>query len=586
MPDASVQDSAVTSRSLPGDDQASRVSLLSTAILAAVGAMLRRPDGTGMLPLWAAAAFQLPVLLVWLSQRCRSRSTGRSEPRGIEPWLTLAVLAGVLTAAILRADPRIFFIGTTIFVVGAILLDSLSRYYKSIDNRIDKPLELFRAVSRHWLLLIAGATLLLSLPLATRSGVPDYAHNFWSHVLDNAVAAVGAACLVGNTIYGFSQEYTRFGQTVLIFTTQLAGVGFCAIGLAIMGPCLPRRIRLKTVLYTAFGLQLCAILVMGFTRSNAVSIGDGLWKGLVHACSALWNSGFLIRDTGSIALHSNRASFVCITALSIVGSLGLPVILDLIRGRTWTGGTNSSNDPPRTELFPLHRLTQFEAAAALLLLVIGACLLFFFETPGALPDAWVPDRPFDLGEHRIALRDETGHADRWRRAVFVSALLRSAGMHAIPISEGSLSWPSCGLVIGWMFIGGSAGGVGGGIRVSAFLLTAICVLYGKRSWADHRGGLEARRFILSRIPLALFGWICIHLAAAVAFTTGTDATIYEAVMETAAAINGVGLTTDLSLHLTPAGRLAMMLLFIVGRWLPVLFWLHLADRIARCLHRG
>jgi len=578
MPDASIQESDASVSFEPVARTASNFYLVAAAMVAACAAVARGPDGVELLPVWAASALQLPALVLWLKNRCRPRRSGQIDKGSIEPWLTIVVVAGAFGVAILRRDAGLFFLGTTLFIAGGLLLDGLARLTQKVDNNIDKPLELLRVFLRPWGLLIAAATVLLTLPIATRSGVPDYAHNFWNHVLDNAFAAVGAACLVGNTVYGFTYEYTRFGQAVLLLTTQLAGIGFCAIGLAIVGPYLSRRIRLRRVLHVAFGLQVMAFFVLCLARSDHTSLWDGLWNAVVHAGSALWNSGLVIRDDGFEFLHSNRVSFVCITILATAGSLGLPVILSLTRGR-------SKTKPARNETIPIRRLPQFEAAIALALLFFGAFFLFYFETPGALPDAWIPDRPFDLGEHRIALRDETGHAQRWRRAVYVSALLRSAGMHAIPISEGALSRPSCGLVLVWMFLGGSAGGVAGGIRTTAILLPALCVLYGRRSWAEHPGGAAVRRLILSCVPIFVFAWLCIHVIAAFALLSGSDATVHEAVFETATALDGVGFSTDLTLHLTPGGRLAMIALFVVGRWLPIIFWLYVSDRIARTLGR-
>ncbi|MFQ5501969.1 MAG: potassium transporter TrkG [Phycisphaerae bacterium] len=560
---------------------ASKPSLIAAIIVAALAASVRGPNSTGLLPIWATQVLQLPALLLWLGLRC----SPRRFKTGIEPWLTMMVIAGAIAVAILRRDSGLFLLGTTLFIAGGLLLDELAHLYQQVDQNINQPLGLLRVMVRPWCLLILVATTLLSMPAATRSGVPDYTHNFWSHILDNTFAAVGAACLAGNTIYGFTHEYTRFGQAVLMLTTQLAGIGFCAIGLAIITPFLSRRIRLRRVLQVAFGLQIAALFVLCLARSDGISLGDGLWNAAVHAGSALWNSGLVVRDDGFEFLHANRASFTIITILAIVGSIGLPVIMNMIHGRSKTKSAGSSEHPSRIDMIPTRRLPQFEAAIALALLFFGAFFLFYFETPGALPNAWVPNLPFDLGEHRIALRDETGHSQRWRRAVYVSALLRSAGMQAIPISEGALSRPSCGLVLLWMFVGGSAGGVAGGIRTTAILLPALCVLYGRRSWAQHAGGPAVRRLILSRVPIFVFVWLCIHVIAAVALLSGSDATVHEAVFETATALNGVGFSTDLSLHLTPEGRLAMIALFVVGRWLPIVFWLYLSDRIARSLGR-
>jgi Trk-type K+ transport system membrane component len=52
------------------------------------------------------------------------------------------------------------------------------------------------------------------------------------------------------------------------------------------------------------------------------------------------------------------------------------------------------------------------------------------------------------------------------------------------------------------------------------------------------------------------------------------------VFESVAAMNGVGLSTGLSLHLTWAGRLVMIGVMVVGCWAPVVFWARLVERVS------
>ena len=80
-------------------------------------------------------------------------------------------------------------------------------------------------------------------------------------------------------------------------------------------------------------------------------------------------------------------------------------------------------------------------------------------------------------------------------------------------------------------------------------------------------------------------WLLVNTACVVAIAIVTDATRYEVVFEGVAACNSVGLSTGLSLHLSWIGRMIMILVMIVGRALPVAYWLNVTRELTRCLRR-
>jgi len=564
--------------------------LWAAALVAAICAVLaRQADGGSVLHATVESALQTPLLAIWLFRRCGRRR--RADSRAADRWLTVLVLAGGVAIAAFHGRVSLFFLSATVFIGGSLLLECLARLYRKLDAQIDEPLSLLWTVWRPWWMLVLASTLLLSIPLGTRSAVPDYRHSFWNHVLDNAFAAAGSACLVGGSVYNVGEEYSFFGQAVLVLTTLLAGVCFSAIGLAMIRPYLRSCVRLRSVLLWSCGLQLAAAAIMlgSWHNADAATPAARAWWGIVHAGSAIWNSGTLLRADGLAPYLQSRTVFMCIATLSIVGSLGMPVLLDLFkrprpRDPDANRGRTVGRDP-KTITPPYQRLPQFEALAALILLTCAAAFLFYCETPRALPQTLVPDRPFDLGQGRVAMRDDMAPLDRWTTAVFVSGTLRSAGLQSIPVSEGALSWPSFGMMLTWMAIGGSVGGLAGGMRTSALLLPIICLFSPKQAWGARTGGPGLRRFMLMRVSLFLGAWLVVCVAAVLVLGAATTTTPYERVFEGVAAVNGVGLTTGLSIHLTPAGRLVMIGLFIVGRFAPAAFWLWLAGRIGAHLGR-
>ncbi|MCG8408781.1 MAG: hypothetical protein MI923_26545 [Phycisphaerales bacterium] len=569
---------------LPGATGRPSGAFFICAVPAIGAALAREAGGSSVSSGLLEAVLQTPLILIWILQRCSG--FGRRAVRNADRWLTAIVLTGGVGVSIYRGDVALFFLTATVFIAGSLLLESLERTYQRMDDLLDQPLALLSFFWKRWLALVLITTILLSIPLAVQSAVPDYTYNFWNHVLNSAFAAVGAACLVGSSIYSLGEDYTHFGLGVLVVTSQLAGLGFSAIGLSIIRPFLWNRIRLRTVLAVAMGLQLLAVAVLAalWHETDTPTIWQRCGWGFVYAGDAIWNTGLILRPNGLASYVSNHAVFVCITTLSIVGSLGIPVILDLVQGRSGADRENPGKQTAARDPSPLQLLPRFEAAGAFLLLLLGAILLFYFETPMALSAKYVPERPFDLGQQQVALRDDMDNGQRWSLAVFVSSTLRSAGLQSIPVSEGAVSWPSYGVLLIWMFIGGSAAGVSGGGRISSFVLLAICLFCGRQSWGTKSGDAALRRSIMRRVPMFILAWLAINILACFGLFLVSSGSSYERVFESSAAVNNVSLTTGLSIHLTPPGRLVMIFSMIAGRLIPVFFWLQLADQIRQRFH--
>ena len=362
----------------------------------------------------------------------------------------------------------------------------------------------------------------------------------------------------------------------MYLTSQLAGIGLAAIGLSIIRPFLNNAVRFKTLLLAAFALQLAAVIATygAWTPSDAPTVADRIWWSCVHAASAVWNNGFMLHESGLADYLSKRTVFISMTTLAIVGSVGLPIIIDILKGRAPTEAKSASGREPAT-LRSWRRLPQWEAGGAFIMLTAATFMLWFCETPGRIPESLIPPRPIDFGNSQIVLRDVVSPGARWSLAVYVSSTIRSAGMQSSPMVEGAVSWPSFTLLIAWMIVGGSAGGVAGGLRMTSLLLVVICLL------AAGSSRTEARNRVLRAVGLFIPIWLAVNIAAVGLLAASTDGDWYELTFESVAAVNSVGLSTGLSVHLTWAGRLAMILIMLTGRVLPLLFWSSIARHVRR-----
>ena len=588
-------------------------------LLIAVGAALARtPDGRSILPAWAELLAQMPAMMVWMFAQYQSRRGARvrayesnsvsrttntvqreSLPSPVSASLEsdeqtrallspgrltagLIALAGGAAIAIVEREIRIVGLSATAFLAISALVDWLRTAYVRLSVAIENGTGIFGVLIRRWPILVLVGAALLALPAATQSGVPDYRHNFLNHLLDSLFSSTSAACLVGVTIRSFGEDHTRFGQTVLVALSQIAGMGFAAAGLAIIRPFLQRRLRLSTVLLASVGLQLIAAAVMfpAWRETDAAGALDRAWWGLIHAGSAMWNTGLTMRTDGLAAYFMDYRVSICVTTLAIAGSIGLPVLIDLILPHPARGnapGTTSQSDAEDQSIVPslvlvrLKKLPELDAVAATVLIGLGALLLWYFDHPASRTYDLIPAREMLMAEDRTSLGD-IPVGQRWSMSLLISATVRSAGLQSIPLSAGSLTWLSFGLILIWMLIGGGAGGVAGGMRTSALMLPLLLLRMPVHS--DRSRAL--RRDLLKRLLIIIVGMVGLNAVAVLALLFVTDATAYEALFEGVATTNGVGLSTGLSLHLTPIARLVMIGLIIMGRLGPLYLWLRLS----------
>jgi len=558
--------------------------LLVLAAIAAAGALARDAWGGPLVGSWALFATQILLIGAWLARVYLSSPSSSSPPETVSNTSRMfdRILGGLMVVAavgigIARSSLDAGLTALTLFICGSLAVDAGRRLFDRAAAMVDDAPAMVRLLLPTWFAAMVIATAVLSLPISTEPSVPDYRHNFWLHISNNAYAVAAAGCLSGTTIYGYGEDYTFFGQVVLWLLTQLSGCTFAAIGLATMRPFLQRAISLRAVLLWAMGLQVfaAAALYSQWSPADAPTPVDRLWWGAVHGGDAIWNTGLILKANGLAHYLIAGPVYGVITMLAIAGSLGLPLVFDLVLG---PGKTNSDKAGQAVEP-PWKALPAWEAGAAFWLLLAGAILLVIFETPGWLPDSWTATRPFEFSSRQIALRDDMSLGQRASLAIHLSAMLRSAGIQSIPLSEGGSSYPTHVLMVLWMLVGGSIAGPAGGLRVSTIMLLLICVFSGRHRWSGVPNGEALRCSTRRRLAGFMLLWLAVNAGTALLLALLTDGTRREIVFDSVAAVNTVGLTTGLILHLSWPGRMLLVMAMLAGRLLPVVFWAKLARQL-------
>ena len=91
-----------------------------------------------------------------------------------------------------------------------------------------------RVIAQGFALIILVGALLLTLPIATRTGEVNF--------LNALFTATSATCVTGLVVADTFQNWTIFGQIVIISLIQIGGLGFMTVGVYI-SILLKRRIR-------------------------------------------------------------------------------------------------------------------------------------------------------------------------------------------------------------------------------------------------------------------------------------------------------------------------------------------------------
>ncbi len=407
-----------------------------------------------------------------------------------------------------------------------------------------------RIVAGSFAAIILLGTILLSLPIASRSGTSP-------GILTCLFTATSATCVTGLVLVDTVTQWTLFGQGVILVMIQLGGLGFVTI-LTLISMLLRRKIGLSerllvvsnfnlsslsgvvglvryTVKWTAiFELSGAALLMTRFIPAFGVS--RGLWYSVFHAVSAFCNAGFDLLGRGTpfqslLPFQRDPVVLGTIMALIVIGGLGFVVWSDIghrkQRGR-----------------LALYTKLVLGMTAALILLGAAVTLGVEWHNPDTLgPMPW------------------------WEKIVnafFQSVTFRTAGFSSI--DQGGLRDTTLALGCILMLIGGSSGSTAGGVKTGTVAVLALGL------WADLKGGGAAviggrslnRRQQNSAVTLTLTVGL-LFIIGSMFLSLLEDLPFMSAAFEVASALGTVGLTVGITPGLTPVSRVLLILLMYLGR---------------------
>lgn len=457
---------------------------------------------------------------------------------------------------------------------------------KAVQARIDASMLLIGGFA---FLILAGTGLLL-LPRA----VPDGNRPLYG--IDALFTATSAACVTGLTFLDTGSEFSRFGQWVILCLVQLGGLGIITAGtmLVLRGgrrfaqggnesksvePTRPWQIVETVVLSTLLIELIGACLLVPVWGAGR----EAVFAALFHSVMAFCTAGFSLQKDSLISLREHWQVILIIPLLTILGSLGLPVLLELVRGVPGTLrhgvvrllGLKRPSSPPRLSV--QGRLLL----AVMILLVaagpVGILLLNPARTDksvGQASDTMAGVKGGDLTDWQDQPLEQ-----RLAQAWFQGIEAQSGGLVTMDLND--LTSAGKLWLILLMFVGGSPASAAGGLRtVTLAILVAVVWSTLRRRERVMVLGCEISpgqiRRVLTLTALYVAGLVLGTLALAV--SQGPASRFMDVLFEAVSAFSTAGVSLGETLRLVPESRAVVVVLMVLGRLGPLVLAMALLPR--------
>lgn len=406
-----------------------------------------------------------------------------------------------------------------------------------------------QTIALGFLLIIAAGTILLMLPVASKSGGSSGFFNAF-------FTATSSTCVTGLVVVDTYANWSLFGQFIILLLIQIGGLGFITIGVY-FSIFLKRRIGLKErnliqesmntlqiggtvrlvrkiVRYTLIFEGVGALLLM-IRFIPQFGIAEGIWYGIFHSISAFCNAGFdlmgKMEPYSSLVMYADDVLVnLVIMSLIIIGGIGF-IVWDDISIHKW-----------KVKEYMLH--TKIVLAMTFMLILVGSVCFYLFE------------------HQNLAALDARGQV---LASVFGAVTPRTAGFNTI--DTGSYTEATRMLNVMLMFIGGSPGSTAGGIKTT----TMVVILLYVWSTLRNKSGLNifGRRMDEDSIKKAATVFF-INILLAVIFSLAMagveqDLPLSDIFMEVFSAIGTVGISTGITRDITLASKYMLIFLMYCGR---------------------
>ena len=411
-----------------------------------------------------------------------------------------------------------------------------------------------QTICSSFLLVIAVGTLLLTLPISSRTGRLG--------VIDAMFTATSATCVTGLVVRDTWSQFSLFGQVIILMLIQVGGLGLVTLtsffALAARRRMGFRDLRLLGESVSADGLskatEVLKIVIKLAAAFEAVGIvlllfafvpqfgAEGVWVSVFTAISAFCNAGFDLfgrfGDYSSLVPYVNNYYVQAVIMFMIMaGGLGFMVWVELAEYR-------------KKRRLSLHAKVVLQFSV--IFWVGGAVLLALLE--------W--SNPRTMGGLSVP--------GKIMAALFQSVSTRTAGMNTIDLAACS---PISKLLMSVLqFIGAAPGSTGGGVKVTTFavlILTIRSVAQGRDDCVIGGHHIESKTVYRALTIIVIGAVAAFGSAVVVYYNTAETVSVIDCIFESCSAFGTVGLSVGVTGQLNTGAKLLYMACMFMGRVGPV-----------------
>ena len=401
------------------------------------------------------------------------------------------------------------------------------------------------------MVILIGA-FLLNLPIASQGGKSV-------GEINALFTATSAVCVTGLIAVDTATHWTTFGQVVIITLIQIGGLGFMTIA-TLFALIAKKKINLKErlliqeslnqfdlsglvkltrhVLMITFVIEGLGALVLSTQFVPEFGFGKGVWYSVFHSISAFCNAGFDLMGTVSGPFTSltsyvnNFTVSATICSLILLGGLGFPVILDIIKVQKF-------------KKLAIHSKIVLVTTAIVTAISVVVIFIVEFNNPETMGS-------LSFGNKMLA-------------SIFQSVTARTAGFNTIDLSlmhQGGIF-----VIIVLMFIGASPASTGGGIKTTTVATVALCVkssVLGKEDVEVYGRRLDMS-VVKKSMGIFFIAVTTVSLGTLLISITEPHFSLVDAWFEVMSALTTAGLSIGGSPSLSLVGKIIIMCYMFMGR---------------------
>ena len=411
-----------------------------------------------------------------------------------------------------------------------------------------------QTICSSFLLVIAVGTLLLTLPISSRTGRLG--------VIDAMFTATSATCVTGLVVRDTWSQFSLFGQVIILMLIQVGGLGLVTLtsffalaarrrmgfrdlrrlGESVSADGLSKATEvLKIVIKLAAAFEAVGIVLLLFAFVPQFG-AEGVWVSVFTAISAFCNAGFDL--FGRFGAYSSLVPYVnnyyvqaVIMFMIMAGGLGFMVWVELAEYR-------------KKRRLSLHAKVVLQFSV--IFWVGGAVLLALLE--------W--SNPRTMGGLSVP--------GKIMAALFQSVSTRTAGMNTIDLAACS---PISKLLMSVLqFIGAAPGSTGGGVKVTTFavlILTIRSVAQGRDDCVIGGHHIESKTVYRALTIIVIGAVAAFGSAVVVYYNTAETVSVIDCIFESCSAFGTVGLSVGVTGQLNTGAKLLYMACMFMGRVGPV-----------------